>query len=158
MEGGENMDKKMIGLLVAVVIVLVAGFWYVTIYRSNAVVEQKAPEKVVVVVTPEMSPVADATSSGKQELAKEFTVVGSKFKFDPAQIKVKQGDVVKITFKNSDGMHDFVIDELKARTKVIKAGEQEVIQFIADKSGSFEYYCSVGTHRAMGMKGTLIVE
>ena len=31
-------------------------------------------------------------------------------------------------------------------------------EFTADKVGSFEYYCSVGSHRSMGMKGVLKVE
>jgi plastocyanin len=29
---------------------------------------------------------------------------------------------------------------------------------VADKKGTFEYYCSVGQHRALGMKGKLVVE
>jgi plastocyanin len=32
------------------------------------------------------------------------------------------------------------------------------IEFVANKKGKFEYYCSVGEHRAMGMKGNLVVE
>jgi len=50
------------------------------------------------------------------------------------------------------------MNEFNARTKQIKAGETETIEFIADKVGSFEYYCSVGQHRQMGMVGTLVVE
>jgi len=30
--------------------------------------------------------------------------------------------------------------------------------FLLSPKKTFEYYCSVGTHRAMGMKGTLKVE
>ncbi len=71
---------------------------------------------------------------------------------------VKKGDTVKITFKNSGGMHDWKIDEFSAGTKVLQVGQQETIQFVADKAGTFEYYCSVGQHRAMGMKGSLIVQ
>ncbi len=89
---------------------------------------------------------------------KEFTVTGQKFSFAPSSLTVKQGDKVRITFKNADGFHDLKIDEFKVATKQINGGEQEVVEFIADKKGSFEYYCSVGNHRAMGMKGTLVVE
>jgi len=97
-------------------------------------------------------------SGSMQQAVKEFTVIGSNFAFAPNELKVKKGDTVKITFKNSGGMHDFVLDEFKAKTDIIKSGEQAEVTFIADKAGSFEYYCSVGNHRAMGMKGTLIVE
>ena len=51
-----------------------------------------------------------------------------------------------------------MIDEYGAATKQGQAPFEEVIEFTADKTGSFEYYCSVGTHRQMGMKGTLIVK
>jgi plastocyanin len=99
----------------------------------------------------------DGTTDTMTGAVKEFTVTGSNFKFSPATMSVKKGDTVKITFINSGGMHDWVIDEFDARTSVIQDGAQETITFVADKTGSFEYYCSVGQHRANGMKGTLTV-
>ncbi len=89
---------------------------------------------------------------------KKITVTGSNFKFDPSEIRVKKGDIVTINFQNSGGNHDFVIDEFNVKTKVIAGGESDSVTFTADKVGTFEYYCSVGNHRAMGMKGNLIVE
>ncbi|MCE9549229.1 cupredoxin domain-containing protein [Candidatus Nomurabacteria bacterium] len=89
---------------------------------------------------------------------KEFIVDGKNFSFTPNMITVKKGDLVKITFKNTAGFHDLVINEFKVATKQIRTGEEETISFIADKVGSFIYYCSVGTHRAQGMWGTLKVE
>jgi len=89
---------------------------------------------------------------------KEFTISGQNFSFTPNFITVKKGEKVKITFKNSDGFHDFKIDEFGVATKTIKGGEEELVEFVADKIGSFEYYCSIGTHRAMGMWGTLRIE
>lgn len=88
---------------------------------------------------------------------REFTVVGSNFAFAPTLMTVKKGETVRITFVNSGGKHDLKIDEFHAVTKIIEGGAQETIEFVADKVGSFEYYCSVGSHRAMGMKGTLTV-
>lgn len=88
---------------------------------------------------------------------KSFTVAGSNFKFSPSALSVKKGDTVKITFTNSGGTHNFNIDAFHVATKMLKTGESETVQFVADKTGSFEYYCSVGSHRAMGMKGTLTV-
>lgn len=94
----------------------------------------------------------DATASTQL-----FTVTGTNFAFAPSAMTVKKGDTVVITFKNGDGFHDFVIDELNVRTAQIQDGAQETVTFVADKAGTFEYYCSVGQHRAMGMKGTLTV-
>ena len=89
---------------------------------------------------------------------KEFVVEGSPFKFLLAEMRVKKGDTVRVTFKNIKGTHDWVLDEFDARTNQIGEGEEEEIEFTADKVGTFEYYCSVGDHRARGMAGELIVE
>lgn len=91
-------------------------------------------------------------------VVKEFTVSGDNFSFVPSTITVKKGDKVKITFVNSAGFHDFVIDEYSVASKKTQSPTTEVLEFMADKVGSFEYYCSVGSHRAMGMKGALVVE
>ena len=89
---------------------------------------------------------------------KAFTVVGSNFSFDVKTMTVKKGDTVKVTFKNSDGFHDWNLDEFNAHTKKIQAGAEETVTFTADKTGTFEYYCSVGNHRKMGMVGKITVE
>ena len=73
-------------------------------------------------------------------------------------MSIKKGDTVKITLVNSGGSHDLRIDEFNVATSRIRGGAQETVSFVADKVGSFEYYCSVGDHRAMGMKGTLNVQ
>lgn len=94
----------------------------------------------------------------KDVAATAFIVTGDNFAFAPSTMTVKKGDTVTVTFKNTEGFHDFVIDELSgATTSRIKGGEEETITFVADKAGVFEYYCSVGEHRAMGMVGTLTV-
>ncbi len=90
---------------------------------------------------------------------KTFTLDSSEFKYDVTEIKVKVGDTVKITLTNSGKMpHDWKVDEFNAATKVIKNGEEDTIEFVADKAGTYEFYCSVGQHRANGMVGKFIVE
>lgn len=96
-----------------------------------------------------------ATSTS--ESVKSFTVEGKNYSFSPATMTVKKGDRVRIIFNNTGGLHDWVLDEFNAKTKQLAAGASETIEFVADKAGTFEYYCSVGQHRAMGMKGTLTV-
>ena len=104
-----------------------------------------------------VAPTKSTSTIPSDSSVKEFTVMGSNFAFSPSTLSVKKGDRVKITFKNEGGFHDLKIDELNVATKKIKGGAQEVVEFTADKAGSFEYYCSVGEHRAIGMKGTLTV-
>jgi plastocyanin len=87
-----------------------------------------------------------------------FSIEGGMYYFTPNEIRVKQGNRVRITFNNVEGLHDLVIDEFNARTKIIKAGESDTVEFLADKKGIFEYYCSVGNHRQQGMVGNLVIE
>jgi plastocyanin len=89
---------------------------------------------------------------------KTFAVTASNYKFSVPEIRVKKGDQVKIVLTSEGSFHDWVIDEFNARTTTVGAGQTAEVTFTADKTGTFEYYCSVGNHRAMGMKGTLIVE
>ncbi len=87
---------------------------------------------------------------------KEFTVEGAEFAFNPNTITVQKGDKVRVTFKNSGTViHNFIIDELGVSTKTIPAGETDTVEFTADKTGTFSFYCGVGNHRAKGMEGVL---
>ncbi len=99
-----------------------------------------------------------ATASPTESSVKTFNLEGKNFRFTPNEIKVKKGDRVKVVLKITDMQHDFVVDELNVRTKVGKTGETVEVEFTADEPGEFEFYCSVGNHRAQGMVGTLIVE
>ena len=90
--------------------------------------------------------------------AKVFNVDGGNFSFSLKEIRVKKGDRVRVVFKNLEGLHDWVLDEFNARTAQIQANQATEVEFVADKAGTFEYYCSVGQHRQMGMKGNFIVE
>jgi len=84
----------------------------------------------------------------------KFTMNGVQF----PDLKVKLGDKVRIEVTNEQGIHDFTLDEFNVATTQLKTGNSDFVEFTADKKGTFEYYCSVGTHRQMGMKGKFIVE
>ena len=97
------------------------------------------------------------------ENIKTFVIDSSHLRFymngiENPEIKVKQGDRVRIEFTSTTGFHDWKVDEFNAATEKVKDGGFTFIEFTADKKGSFEYYCSVGPHRKNGMKGNLIVE
>lgn len=145
------MNSKIAAIIVLVIVV--AGGWL--ILRDSGTSTDTGSE------TMGAETGDDSTSAGEgSETAgnvKEFTVTGKPFSFAPNAITVNKGDTVKITFVNENGMHDWVLDEFNARTKQIGGGQSETVTFVADKAGTFEYYCSVGTHRQMGMVGTLTV-
>lgn len=98
------------------------------------------------------------TSLGSDAEAQVFTIKGVNHSFDVKEIRVKKGDTVTINFESTDGYHDWAIDEFNAVTEKVQPGTPTSVTFVADQAGSFEYYCSVGNHRAQGMVGTLIVE
>ena len=143
------------GILVVAAVALAGGFWMVSRGQKietgvMPVIEEESRE---ILVEPTGETVMEETG-----VVKEFVVEGSPFKFSLAEMRVKKGDTVRVTFKNIKGTHDWVLDEFDARTNQIGEGEEEEIEFTADKVGTFEYYCSVGDHRARGMAGELIVE
>lgn len=90
--------------------------------------------------------------------AKEIIVEGSNYSFTPNKITVKKGEKTRVVFKNKDGIHDFRVDELGIMTAAVRSGEEDFVEFTPQKTGQFEFYCSVDGHRQMGMIGTLVVQ
>jgi plastocyanin len=88
---------------------------------------------------------------------KEFTIDAFNFGYSIPEIKIRKGQKVTITLTNSGGTHDLVIDELGVDSGKIVTGESVTFDFVANEAGEFEYYCSVGNHRAQGMVGKIII-
>lgn len=148
-KSGAGMN--MMFVLGAVVLVVLVGGGYYFFTQSNTQMTPKNEESSERQITA-------PTAAMEKGSVSEFTIKGSNFVFAPNIMKVKKGDTVKITFTNAGGFHDFALDAFNVKTKQLKDGESETVEFVADKAGSFEYYCSIGQHRQMGMKGTLTVE
>jgi cytochrome c oxidase subunit 2 len=85
---------------------------------------------------------------------KSFTIKATNWAFEPTEIRVNKGDTVEIKLVNEDGYHEV---EIKGYGKTIK--DNETVKFTADKTGEFEFICSVfcGTGHD-DMIGKLIVE
>ncbi|MEK9158145.1 MAG: cupredoxin domain-containing protein [Patescibacteria group bacterium] len=159
MKNLHNQSGSAVVWSVIVLAVLVGGA-YLIWGKGDEVVDDYASPTPTMSASP--SPTVSASSSasptGSVVSVKTFTVLGAPYTFTPAQIKVKKGDTVKIIFKNTAGTHDWKLDEFGAATGTVPAGQEKTIQFVASKTGTFEYYCSIGNHRQLGMKGTLVVE
>ncbi|MEK6886096.1 MAG: hypothetical protein AABX17_03965 [Nanoarchaeota archaeon] len=91
---------------------------------------------------------------------KEFTMTSfydnTGIWFSLKEISVNVGDLVRIKVTNIKGTHDFTLDEYGIK-EMTPLNEEIIVEFIADKAGSFEYYCSVSGHRQKGQWGTLKV-
>jgi plastocyanin len=87
-----------------------------------------------------------------------ISVEGNEFAFTPKNIMLKKGQAVQLTFKNTGSYpHNLVISDLDVKTKIIKPGQTDTINFTALKIGKFQYICSIGTHADKGMVGELTV-
>ncbi len=159
------------GVLVGVVIALLVlagiggGLWVTSrskVASTPATTSPRIPERVgsnQPVSSPVMSDTPTKTAEPAAGTVKDLTVVGTSYKFTPATLTVNKGDTVRITFKSQGGLtHDLVIDEFGVATSQLGDEEEEEVEFVADKAGTFTYYCSVGNHRQMGMVGKLVVQ
>ena len=74
-------------------------------------------------------------------------------------LKVPLNAVVQITLINGDGAeHDITLPAFGALSDhVLVRNSSTIIVFRADKSGSFNYFCTLPGHRQAGMYGKLIV-
>ena len=100
----------------------------------------------------------DAVATPVENGIFEATILAGGFYYDIEEIRVNEGDTVRLTLRSVEGSHNFALDEFGIESPVVSGDEETVIEFVADKPGTYEYYCSVGSHRALGQVGTLIVE
>jgi len=140
-------NTKTIMILVAILVSLLAIAYFDIKYSDQQIEKEQAPQ-------------AQTNISGDltQEGVHVFDISGRNFEFSQKEMRVKKGDKVKVVFKSTKGYHDWVLDEFNARTEQVEPGKVTSTEFVANKAGSFEYYCSVGEHRKFGMVGKLIVE
>lgn len=95
-----------------------------------------------------------ATNESASGEVKAFTIDATNFAFEPTEIRVKKGDTVSITLKNSEGLHAVAFKGYNVEVK-----GNETISFTADQAGEFQYYCSIFCGAGHDdMIGTLIVE
>jgi heme/copper-type cytochrome/quinol oxidase subunit 2 len=85
-------------------------------------------------------------------------MTADEFTFTPDTIRVKKGDRVRIHLTSLDNGHGIGMQGYTQHIEV-GAGQTKTLEFVADKSGNFTFYCNVfcgSGHR--DMKGMLIVE
>jgi cytochrome c oxidase subunit II len=89
---------------------------------------------------------------------REFKIIAKDFAFTPDTITVNQGDNVRIIAQSNDVTHGISIPDYGIN-KRLDPGNTVVIEFTADKVGTFEFFCSTYCGEGHGnMKGKIIVE
>lgn len=105
-----------------------------------------------------------STSTTTKEMLPDSDVIvinieATEYLFNVSNIQVSKGDTVRITLTNAGSdFHNFVIPDLDIQTEVVSPRNSDTIEFIAEETGVFDFECSIGNHRALGMLGKIIVE
>lgn len=162
MEDTQNNTKGLNPIVITFVILLILGGVYALFSQSQS----KTP-----INTSKQSPSSNQTTNETQseseisqegspdaEGVKTFEVEAGSFYFSPNTITVNEGDKVRVIIKSADQRHTFSLDEFNVGSPITEAGQTSIVEFTASRKGSFEFYCSVGEHRANGQIGTLIVQ
>lgn len=104
------------------------------------------------------------TENNEEQAVKEFTMDSfyeivdgqPKPQFSLKEITVEKGDLVRIKITVTKGAHDFKIDEFNVYADT-QLNQEFIVEFVADKTGEFVYYCAKPGHRQNGQWGTLKV-
>lgn len=150
--------KNPLIILLAIVILAAGGYW---LYAGSQTPAAPADDAIMTETDSAMPVLDDPATSDMmaEDNLTEVIVEGSEFAFSPDSVTLAKDVPVRLVFRNTGDMtHDWVVDELGVRTAIISAEQESIIEFTPTEAGTFEYYCSVGNHREMGMVGTLVVE
>lgn len=89
------------------------------------------------------------------------TLEMNNFAYSLETIPARAGETLRINLVSTGGVHDFVIDELDVSSGSVSGGESTVIEVSIPEDTPagerYEFYCSIGNHRALGMVGHIEV-
>jgi heme/copper-type cytochrome/quinol oxidase subunit 2 len=104
------------------------------------------------------------TGAAAPQTKREFAVTAYKYGYRVAgsskpEIRVTEGELVKITFEAEDIPHSFTIDALKIMRRA-EPGKPITIEFAATRKGQYTFYCNlpIDERCARETRGTLHVE
>ena len=165
------MEKKslMIVVFIGIILLIIGGYFgygYVKYKRSSSAdinAEVKSEIESLFNQNEQDMPAENGNASTieaetkPESQVREFEVVAKRWNFDPKIITVNEGDKVILNVKSLDVTHGFSIQNFGV-SETLNPGKTTKIEFIADKKGTFTFFCNVycGSGHS-GMSGTLIV-
>lgn len=79
------------------------------------------------------------------------------YAWDPSSVTAKKGELVRLVVHNADVKHGLVIPDLGVNQDIPEDGA--VVEFVASKVGTFEFFCSVWCGEGhMEMRGKIVIE
>ena len=88
----------------------------------------------------------------------DIDMTAKQWDFEPSTVRVREGQTVRLHITSIDVDHGIKIPEFEVNEK-LTPGEKVDIEFVADKKGTFPFFCNVqcgSGHRIM--TGELVVE
>ncbi len=99
-----------------------------------------------------------AQQGSSETEVREIRMTARKYRFDPKEIRVREGERVRLLITALDRKHGIRIKEFGIKT-VLEKGKETVVEFVAERAGEYKFKCSVRCGLRHGrMKGKLIVE
>jgi Cu+-exporting ATPase len=91
--------------------------------------------------------------------ATRVDIVARNTSFTPADVRVRSGQFVVVSFTNADPVfHDWEVEGVANIDAGARPGQTQRIRFLAPAPGTYRVMCTVEGHAEAGMTGTLIVE
>jgi Cu+-exporting ATPase len=99
---------------------------------------------------------ADRAIDGSSQ---QVDITAEDFRFSPADMTVRAGDWVALSFTNNDSVvHDWMVEGIPNADVPARPGQTSRLRFVIDEPGIYEVVCSIPGHAQAGMVGTLTVE
>jgi plastocyanin len=108
----------------------------------------------------EDEPVDNGNISSETEVDRTISITGySNISYDTEEVSVARGETIEFVYINEGGVHNLVLEENGedvTRTETLSSnGETDSFTYTFEEEGEYEFYCSVGSHRAQGMEGKI---
>lgn len=141
------MQSKIIGIIIIVLVLIIGGYF---LLRGN----YQAPVSTTT-PTNELNAPTKTPPTGE---VKEFNMTAKNWEFNPSTITVNKGDTVKLHIESVDVTHGFGLTEFGIN-EWLKPGKPVNVEFVADKTGTFTFACTVFCGSGHdSMQGQLVVQ
>lgn len=152
-----DIMKKLVAIIAILALLMLVGC---TKKEASPAISAPAQEavKTVEVAEPADAEEAETAPEPAATQIREITMTAKKWEFEPSTIEVNKGDRVVLTITSEDVKHGFAIDDFGVAV-TLEPGKTVTTEFVADKAGTYDFYCSVycgSGHR--DMVGKLVVK
>lgn len=153
-----NNMKKIILFLGILLISLIFISGCTGSQQKNTEPETTVRGPTTVMQEPDTTTTAAQESGTTEPKTVEISMIAKQWEFDPSTITVNKGDKVVLHVKSIDVAHGISISQFGV-SEYLEPGKTVDIEFIADKTGEFTFFCNVYCGEGhSSMRGKLIVE